>query len=94
MPRSFLRNILVVEAHEGGLMGHFGVAKNFDTLHEKFFWPQMRKSIEKHCKRCVVCKQAKAKNMPHGLFSYSYFSLDSHFYGFCARFAAIKEGKG
>ena len=37
VPRSSLRNFLVVEAHEGGLMRHFGVAKTFDTLYKKFF---------------------------------------------------------
>jgi hypothetical protein len=28
---------LVREAHEGGLMGHFGVVKTLDVLHEHFY---------------------------------------------------------
>jgi len=43
VPQGSLRQTLVREAHEGGLMGHFGVAKTLDTLHEHFFWPRMHK---------------------------------------------------
>ena len=58
VPHSSLRNLLVVEAHEGGLMGHFGVVKTLDILHAKFYWSHMRKDVERLCKRCIVCKQA------------------------------------
>jgi len=34
VPQGSLRQSLVREAHEGGLMGHFGVVKTLDTLHE------------------------------------------------------------
>jgi hypothetical protein len=34
---SSLRELLVREAHGGGLMGHFGVAKTLDVLHEHFY---------------------------------------------------------
>ena len=44
-PQESLRQSLVREAHEGGLMGHFGVAKTLDTLHEHFFWLHMRKFV-------------------------------------------------
>ncbi len=27
----------------------------------------MRKYVEKVCARCIACKQAKSKSMPHGL---------------------------
>ena len=33
VPASSLRELLVREAHGGGLMGHFGVAKTLDVLH-------------------------------------------------------------
>ncbi|KAF8050588.1 hypothetical protein N665_1932s0002 [Sinapis alba] len=49
-------------------MGHFGVAKTLSILKEHFFWPIMRKDVEKHCNRCIVCTQAKAKNRPQDLF--------------------------
>jgi len=33
-----LRELLVRKAYAGGLMGHFGVAKTLDVLHEHFYW--------------------------------------------------------
>jgi hypothetical protein len=38
VPLSFMRELLVREAHRGGLMGHFGVVKTLDVLHEHFFF--------------------------------------------------------
>ena len=43
------RKLLIIEMHEGGLMGHFGVAKTLAMLKEKFFWPHMKRDIQKHC---------------------------------------------
>jgi len=46
VPASFLRELLVREAHRGGLMGHFGVAKTLDVLHEHFYWPKMKIDVQ------------------------------------------------
>jgi len=45
VPASSLRELLVHEAHGGGLMGHFGVAKTLDVLHEHFYWPKMKRDV-------------------------------------------------
>ena len=37
VPLSSMRELLVRETHEGGLMGHFGVFKTLDVLHEHFY---------------------------------------------------------
>ena len=37
VPKSSIRELLVQEAHEGGLIGHFGVQKTLDILHEHFY---------------------------------------------------------
>ncbi|RDY03219.1 hypothetical protein CR513_13226, partial [Mucuna pruriens] len=42
---SSIRQLLVKEAHEGGLMGHFEELKTYKILNEHFFWPHMRKDI-------------------------------------------------
>ena len=57
------------EAHSGGLMGHFGVNKTLATLHEHFYWPRMRKDVERVFERCIACKKAKSKVQPHGLYT-------------------------
>ncbi|KAL4311911.1 hypothetical protein GQ457_01G020430 [Hibiscus cannabinus] len=67
IPQGSMRDILIREAHEGGLMGHFGVTKMLHTLKEHLFWPNMRRDVERLCERCVTCKKAKSKVSPHGL---------------------------
>ena len=42
-----MRELLVREAHGGGLMGHFGVRKTLEVLHEHFFWPKMKRDVER-----------------------------------------------
>ncbi|KAL4355128.1 hypothetical protein GQ457_06G012370 [Hibiscus cannabinus] len=63
-----MRDILLREAHEGGLMGHFGVTKTLQTLKEHLFWPKMRRDVERFYERCVTCKKAKSKVSPQGMY--------------------------
>ena len=37
VPNSSMRELLVRETHEGGLMSHFGVRKTLEVLHEHIF---------------------------------------------------------
>ncbi|XP_071909839.1 uncharacterized protein [Coffea arabica] len=48
IPKSSMRTLLVREAHGGGLMGHFGIAKTLMILQEHFFWPRMRSDVKRH----------------------------------------------
>ncbi|XP_019096023.1 PREDICTED: uncharacterized protein LOC104779116 [Camelina sativa] len=50
------------EAHGGGLMGHFGIAKTLKVMQDHFHWPNMKRDVERICGRCVTCKQSKSKN--------------------------------
>jgi len=69
VPKCSIRTLLLKEAHEGGLMGHFGVVKTLELLQEHFHWPHMRIDVQKLCERCIVCKKAKSKVLPHGLYT-------------------------
>ncbi|CAJ2636512.1 unnamed protein product [Trifolium pratense] len=69
VPKSSIIELLVKEAHEGALIGHFGVSKTLELLQEHFFWPHMKTDAQKFCDRCIVCKRAKSKVMPHGLYT-------------------------
>ncbi|KAL4340311.1 hypothetical protein GQ457_08G031810 [Hibiscus cannabinus] len=66
IPQSSMRDILLHEAHEGGLIGHFGVTKTLQTLKEHLFWPKMHRDVEQFCEHCVTCKKAKSKVSPQG----------------------------
>ena len=69
IPKCSLRDLLLLESHGGGLMGHFGIAKTLAVLHEHFFWPHMKRDVERICGRCVTCKQAKSRVSSHGLYT-------------------------
>ncbi|KAF7835592.1 putative gag-pol polyprotein [Senna tora] len=68
VPKCSMRELLVRESHEGGLMGHFGVLKTLDMLKEHFFWPHIKRDVEKLCSKCISCRKAKSKVKPHGLY--------------------------
>nr|KYP59055.1 Transposon Ty3-I Gag-Pol polyprotein [Cajanus cajan] len=67
-PKDLLK-LLVKERHEGGLMGHFGIEKTLLLLKEKFFWPHMKRDVQRFCSRCIACPQAKSTTKPHGLYT-------------------------
>jgi len=69
IPLGSHRKLLVKESHEGGFMGHFGVEKTLSILREKFFWPHMRRDVQRYCYKCISCLQAKSRAMPHGLYT-------------------------
>ena len=48
-------------------MRHFGVAKTLAVLQEHFYWPHMKRDVERLCDRCVTCRQAKSRVQPHSL---------------------------
>jgi hypothetical protein len=64
---SSVRLLFLQEAHEGGLMGHFGVKKTEDVLAAHFFWPKMRSDVECYMSQCTTCNKAKSRLNPHGL---------------------------
>jgi hypothetical protein len=50
-------------------MGHFGVSKTLDVLHEHFVLPKMKRDVKRVCARCITCRQAKSRVLPHGLYT-------------------------
>jgi hypothetical protein len=61
-------NLFLRHAHEGGLMGYFGVKKIEDVLSAHFFWPKMRCDVERYVSRCTTYNKAKSRLNPHGLY--------------------------
>ena len=69
IPACSVRLLLLQEAH-GGLMGHFGVKNIEDILAGQFFWPKMRRDVE----RSLVAAQ-HAKKPSHALILMVYTCL-------------------
>ena len=57
VPLRSILELLVCEAHGGGLMGHFGVVKILDMLHEHFYWPKKKKDVQGICDKCITCSK-------------------------------------
>ena len=68
IPVGSVRHLLLQEAHGGGLMGHFGAKKTEDVLASHFFWPKMRRDVERFVVHCTTCQKAKSRLNPHGLY--------------------------
>jgi len=52
-----------------GLIGYFGITKTLEVLREHFYWPNMKRDVQGMCDRCIICRQAKSRVMPHGLYT-------------------------
>jgi hypothetical protein len=50
-------------------MGHFGAKKIEQVLTNNFFWPKMRRDVERHVLQCESCHKAKSRLNPHGLYT-------------------------
>jgi hypothetical protein len=68
IPVGSIHLLLIQKAHGGGLMGHFGAKKTEDVLVSHFFWPKMRRDVERFVARCTTCQKAKSHLNPHGLY--------------------------
>jgi hypothetical protein len=55
IPVGSVHLLLMQEVHRGGLMGHFGAKKMVDVLASHFFWPKMRRDVERFVARCTTC---------------------------------------
>jgi hypothetical protein len=50
-------------------MGHFGRDKTFEILANNFFWPKMRRDVDRLVRRCITCPKAKSKLKRYGLYT-------------------------
>ncbi|KAK1664774.1 hypothetical protein QYE76_052933 [Lolium multiflorum] len=55
----------MTKSHAGGLMGHFGREKTLLMLADHFYWPNMRRDVDRYVKRCITCNKSKSKLKPH-----------------------------
>ena len=64
-----IHEVLVREAHSGGVMGNLGIQRTYGTVSQHFYWPKMKKLVEKICATCLACLRAKSKVHNHGLYT-------------------------
>ena len=59
---------LLYEHHDTPIAGHFGIAKTFELLSRKFYWPNLRTILGDYISSCTTCQLNKpAREKPSGL---------------------------
>ncbi|GKB00060.1 RNA-directed DNA polymerase [Tanacetum coccineum] len=59
IPLCSLRQAIVLEGHPGGLAGRFGRGKTLALFCKQFYWPKMKRDVNKLLERCRTCHNAK-----------------------------------
>ena len=61
------RQMIVKEHHDPKIYGHPGVGKTLEHIQRNYYFPGMRKMVEKHIAICPECNQNKAaRHKPYG----------------------------
>ena len=62
-----LRDPLLLLCHNKN--GHNGARRSYQALKRNYYWPNMRKEVYRHCKRCVEC-MLQNQNTTEGAFGH------------------------
>ena len=57
-----MRENLVHEKHNGGLVGHFGIEKTLGKLTHFYFLPKMKANVQSYMIKFRVCQHAKGRS--------------------------------
>jgi len=69
IPQCSLREMILNEAHDGVLSGHFGRDKTLALIQEKFYLPKMEREVMRHITRSRTCLIAKTRAQNSGLYT-------------------------
>ena len=69
IPRSSVRAFLVWETQARGFAGHFGRDKTIKEVECQFYWPSLKRGIDKIVGQCHTCQLAKHRKQNTGLYT-------------------------
>src|SRR5438128_10446424 len=59
---------LIKDYHETSVAGHPGRAKTLELLARTYFWPKMRKKIDRFVRNCHTCQRSRTpRHAPFGI---------------------------
>jgi hypothetical protein len=38
-------------------------------MHGYFYWPKMKREVQRICEQCIACRKTKSRVQPHGLYT-------------------------
>ena len=59
VPRTSLCDFFILEAHVGGLRGHFNCNKTIAAMEQQFYWPSLKRDVAHTIDRCQTCSRTK-----------------------------------
>ncbi|CAF1473908.1 unnamed protein product, partial [Didymodactylos carnosus] len=67
IPKALIKDILFTH-HDHPLAGHFGVDRTWNNIKNKYYWPNMKKTIEDYIRSCHQCARFNIQRQkPPGL---------------------------
>ena len=62
-----IKSEILRQCHDSPTAGHFGQAKTFELVTRDFYWPRLRRFVNRYVSTCDTCARAKApRHKPHG----------------------------
>ncbi len=51
---------LIREVHDQPSIGHLGILRTVEAIRRYYYWPSMRKTIDRYIRNCYICQRSKA----------------------------------
>ena len=59
LPKGDLRAEMLYRCHDDPAAAHDGIERTYTRLHDRFYWPLMRRDVEEYVQQCVKCATGK-----------------------------------
>ena len=63
-----MREQIIKELHGGGLGEHMDKDKTIALLEERYFWPQFKKDVGNHVRKCPILQTANGESQNTSLY--------------------------
>lgn len=57
-----VRPLILEEAHDSTLGGHYGAARTQELVERSYAWPSLAKDVQQYCQACEICQRDKPSN--------------------------------